>query len=127
MFDYLSQGYLKSEAASLCARRLRSAPVRFQRSPYGGARVGVSAVRFDARGDLVAVAGSNGIIRVFEFLECLGRLQAGSTAEVPAVVVLDAKKDIAGMFGVAEEEEGKGHPIHRELLEGIPAIISAHM
>jgi hypothetical protein len=38
-------------------------------------RAGVSRIRFDRQGVLFAAAGSNGLIRVFDFDECLAALR----------------------------------------------------
>lgn len=40
-----------------------------------GHRFGVSVIRFDHDSVLFAVGGSNGIIRIFDFDECLGAMQ----------------------------------------------------
>lgn len=69
---------MKHQYGKLCASKLRCSHVQFETVINGkGERVGVRSIKFDKDGVLFAAIGSNGIVRIFDFDECLGRMQSG--------------------------------------------------
>jgi WD40 repeat protein len=59
-------------------------------------RYGINVIKFDRMGALFAVGGSDGIIRVYDFDECLALLQGtGSNPYADPVVVQDLQRSIA--------------------------------
>eukprot|EP01041_Mallomonas_annulata_P003149 gene3149-6194_t len=110
-------GRPRASTARFCAHRFRPSMLKLQRVTYASGRevygrVGVSCVKFDREGVLVAVGGSNGILRVFDFDMCQmlmngssnsnshnRRLDPGtrSVPPLPPVMWIDTRKDISGL------------------------------
>ncbi len=69
-------------AASLCCQRMCRTSVKFSTGSQGGVGQGgsreqISAMRFDRNCVLLAVASSSGLLRVYDFVECMDRLHSG--------------------------------------------------
>ena len=71
----------RSQISRFIASNLKKSNVQFENMQrYGeltSSQVGSTAIRFDSQGVLFAIGSSSGLLRVFDFNECLRKLQTG--------------------------------------------------
>lgn len=95
-------------AAKRCASSLSVLPVLLSRVQYseGDAkpRTPVTTIRFDKQGVLFAVGGNNGIVRVYDFDECLMRLQR-KRSPVRPVVSVDTRRAVSDIAWSLENDD----------------------
>lgn len=86
------------------ASRLKPAKTIFSPKDYVGRavtrRYGVNVLKFDRLGALIAVGGSNGILRIYDFDECLANLQQIDSTEssrklIDPILVHDMQRSIS--------------------------------
>ena len=94
-FAKVSRRSARTRAASKCVASLAVLPVTLNRVQYSEgdakAKTPVTVIRFDRLSALFAVGGANGIVRVYDFDECLSRSQ--STLQDPFQVLGDPQTD----------------------------------
>lgn len=77
-FDYRNHDNTNHSIIQSCCNTLSTSEIKFQDIICNSVRVGVSVIRFenaDHSPSLFAVAGSNGIIRVFDIHDCYHKIQ----------------------------------------------------
>eukprot|EP00601_Ochromonadales_sp_CCMP2298_P028528 CAMPEP_0173326910 /NCGR_PEP_ID=MMETSP1144-20121109/1320_1 /TAXON_ID=483371 /ORGANISM="non described non described, Strain CCMP2298" /LENGTH=164 /DNA_ID=CAMNT_0014271257 /DNA_START=97 /DNA_END=588 /DNA_ORIENTATION=- len=98
---------LGSAMGQICNERLRVEDLKLSATDIGtrDSKYGLNCLSFDHEGALLASAGSNGVIRVYDFDHCCAALhahrhKAGVTVEsvtVEPVVAFDVRRDVASI------------------------------